>query len=742
MEQNNYLSLVKILGNVTKESDKTSLDNLKFLFKTFIFGDKDILNLNELWFEKEEIKVDKEYYQLIQSLITVFVKYFSDETSFKEDLLSKEIFSLFKNTKYFCLYNNLTELCYTLELGEEYYTEISCALYILGIKKGTPINAILIQILEDFAEDESVENSKFCTQIKSIKYETINDSFMNNLTLLYNLIKSNGDEEEIKQKLMNLENPEDQSSVSTNVENIEIEDKKLIEEKKNSQNISPIKDEQNLNAENNGKKNIDSQGDNSLIKKEKELLHENRSEMDKDKEEIKYKDINDTFDIKKTINFADEIVEKTEAVDKDVKNNKNLLDNESRNETQNNDINKNTIIEKKDDVFVEKNQNNESEKISIHAGNTDGKKEANLIESAKSLDNENIIIQEKEDIISGNDIQNNGIKQIYSNYSLEELLNYIKNKSEELKKEEKEIKTDSDNIIEKCEKKILNLVTTYFQIQNRFYLIVQQLEISKNTIKEIEVSQFSQKIIAENKIEIEKFITEINLMKSVIELLKTPSFVIVKRKLLDMIIFSLIKTNKDKFEIDKNYCPGEFFLNKILKKIEKYSENILRKDDVEKINESKKKINELINKNQSTITFPLSCTDEYLDIIIGYLSFCKGKYNQVVHISEEAVKYFLYLSFYDRTEPKFKEFLNLFKKEEKNKDKNFGKKNITKLNSKNMIEEEDGKDESEINYQYSRPLKINAEIALEFFLKDNFGIDDDDSKLKKKLEILESKKNS
>ena len=345
---------------------------------------------------------------------------------------------------------------------------------------------------------------------------------------------------------------------------------------------------------------------------------------------------------------------------------------------KNNDINNNVVIGKKDDISLEKNLNVENEKVSYHAENTDGKKEANLIESAESLDNKNIIIQETEDKISNINIHNNDIKQIYSDFSLEELLNFIKNKSEELKKEEKEIKIDKDNTFEQYEKKILNLVSANFQIQNRFYLIVQQLEISKNTIKEIEVSQLSQKIIAENKIEIEKFIIEINLMKSVIELLKTPSFVIVKRKLLDMIIYSLIKSNKEKFKIDENYCPSDYFLNKISKKIEKYSENILRKDDIEKINESKKIIKESINKNQSTIKFPLSCTDEYLDTIIGYLSFCKGKYNQVVHISEEAVKYFLYLCFSDRSEPKFKELLNLFKKEEKNKGMNFGKNNDDK----------------------------------------------------------------
>ena len=255
MEQNNYLSLVKIFGNATKENDTTKYDNLKYLFKTFIFGDKDIPSVNELWFEKDEIKVDIEYYQIIQSLITTFIKYFSDGKSFKDDLLAKEIFSLFEKTKYFCPCHNLTEICYILDFGEKYYTEISCALYILGIKKRTPINDTLIEILQDFTEDELVENSKFCSQIRSIKYETINDSFMKNLMLLYNLIKSGGDEKEIKQILMNLENPEDKSSVSTNIEIIENEDKKLNDEIKNSQNISPIKDNQNLNVvEDNEKK--------------------------------------------------------------------------------------------------------------------------------------------------------------------------------------------------------------------------------------------------------------------------------------------------------------------------------------------------------------------------------------------------------------------------------------------------------------------------------------------------------
>ena len=235
----------------------------------------------------------------------------------------------------------------------------------------------------------------------------------------------------------------------------------------------------------------------------------------------------------------------------------------------------------------------------------------------------------------------------------------------------------------------MNLVYTVFKIQNRFNLIVQQLAKCKKTIKEIAVSEISNKIFYENKIEIEKFLIEIKLVKSVIELLGTRSIIIVKKKLLDMIIYSLIKTNKDKFEIDKNYCQNENILKKILKKIEKYSDNIIRKDDIDKNNASKNYIIGLINKNQSSIEFPISCTDKYLNIIIGYLSFCKSKYNKV---------------------------------EKENK--------------------QDRKNKVEINSQNSRPLKINIDIILEYFIKNNLVFEDDHSKLKKKLEELESKKNS
>ena len=95
-----------------------------------------------------------------------------------------------------------------------------------------------------------------------------------------------------------------------------------------------------------------------------------------------------------------------------------------------------------------------------------------------------------------------------------------------------------------------------------------------------------------------------------------------------------------------------------------------------------------------------------------YLFFCKRKYNKIVHISEESLKYFLYLSFNDRIEPKFKELLNLFINYDKNKDKI--EKSNPGLNSQNKIEEEEkenSKEENETNFLYEKPFKIKLDTV-------------------------------
>ena len=135
---------------------------------------------------------------------------------------------------------------------------------------------------------------------------------------------------------MVLENPEVQSSISTNIENIDNvdkklnegintdnEEKKLNEEIKNFQATLPNKGKKDLNTKNN-EKNNNLQGDTSLIIKEKDILEKKKLTIHKDKEEIKNKDMNDNIHkTKKEIIDTREVEEKTESVDNDKIKSKN-----------------------------------------------------------------------------------------------------------------------------------------------------------------------------------------------------------------------------------------------------------------------------------------------------------------------------------------------------------------------------------------------------------------------------------
>ena len=79
----------------------------------------------------------------------------------------------------------------------------------IRLKKGTSVNSILIEILKDFSEEEIIKESRYYSQIKSINYENISESFMKNLFLLYNFIMSKADEQKIMSQIKMLENPED-----------------------------------------------------------------------------------------------------------------------------------------------------------------------------------------------------------------------------------------------------------------------------------------------------------------------------------------------------------------------------------------------------------------------------------------------------------------------------------------------------------------------------------------------------
>ena len=45
----------------------------------------------------------------------------------------------------------------------------------------------------------------------------------------------------------------------------------------------------------------------------------------------------------------------------------------------------------------------------------------------------------------------------------------------------------------------------------------------------------------------------------------------IKRKILDIVNYSIFKQNKDSFKMDENYCPNKSFLDKIYDKLINFS---------------------------------------------------------------------------------------------------------------------------------------------------------------------------
>ena len=753
MDNEKFQRLRKLLANADENNALTSLDMIKLSFKKVFLGNGEIQEINSLWFEKEEIKKDAEYYNLVCSLIDKFLEHCTAKNSFNVILFSKDVLSIIQKTKYFSIYSNLIEISKLFDVAEEYYIDIICSLYILGTKRETPVNEYFIDTLKDFSQDDIIKNSAYYSRIEAFKYEDINENLMKNLLILYNLIINKGDEEKIIAQISLVENPEgnkDQriSTLSTNFENIENEENKFDCGNKSSKNTSPIKDEDNP-EENKKKKEDVNREDTSLCLITKKETNENKG-------------IENENSCEKKNEVSKKVVEGNEMTEENAEEKKNEII-YTNTLGKNNSAIENNVIENKVEIVeneeIENKLGNNEGKITkifndeIREGTGEGYK---IIYSTEISNKENSIIPTKTNIKDEKNLNNENTenspnklqkgeicetsrinKENIDNYdSLDAILEVIKGKLDKFKKEEK-VKNKSDEEGEGSNV-LKDLILPIFQRQNRYNSILKQISILKNTIKEIEAFQLSKRNINDDRIEIEKCLIEINKIKAEIESLKIPSIVNVKRKILDLIIFSILKSNKDKFKLDENYCPNKGFLEKILAKLNDYSQNVLRNEEIDKIEKKKELINSLIEKNYTIIEFPLSCCDDDLNEIMRYLGFCKGKYNRIVHVSKEALKYYLYLPFNENIEPNFKKMLNFFMQY----DRNNIKENNSDLNGQNKIgdEDEEEKNEKEINETFEKPLNITFNTAFDFFLKDKFFLEEDIIKLDKKLEEIESKK--
>ena len=102
-----------------------------------------------------------------------------------------------------------------------------------------------------------------------------------------------------------------------------------------------------------------------------------------------------------------------------------------------------------------------------------------------------------------------------------------------------------------------------------------------------------------------------------------------------------------------------------------------------KLNAKIQFINDLKLQDNSSINFPFYCKNEQLRDILNFFSFYKKELNDIVHISKEAMQYYL-LPFNKEINPKLEELFNALN----NEIKNSYKENDNSTNKGNKQEEE------------------------------------------------------
>ena len=143
----------------------------------------------------------------------------------------------------------------------------------------------------------------------------------------------------------------------------------------------------------------------------------------------------------------------------------------------------------------------------------------------------------------------------------------------------------------------------------------------KEQLKEFELISKSQKELLSYYCSIKENLIYILRLKTLINQIKSPSIINIKRKLIDLFVFYIIKKNEKFFSLNVNYSPNKTFLEKIL--------NILQKKRRYETEEIQKKINDiekLIQKKKSITNYHIKIENSDLKDIINFFSYYKKYY--------------------------------------------------------------------------------------------------------------------
>ena len=204
--------------------------------------------------------------------------------------------------------------------------------------------------------------------------------------------------------------------------------------------------------------------------------------------------------------------------------------------------------------------------------------------------------------------------------------------------------TDSNNTENYVTKKEMNLFffkymfkfDKYKNLCSKIPLIINEINLNKQFIDD----NYNLRLkISENELLIKK-------LSSTILLLQNSNIINLKRKLTEVMLFSIMENNKDLFSFSNDYSPNLSSLYELLNLIENKLNTCKNDNEKNKIKADKDIIKKLIEKGEvkldSTINIKTnSKIGKQIEMIFDFLRFCKNNFHPFVHASKKEINYYL-----------------------------------------------------------------------------------------------------
>lgn len=204
--------------------------------------------------------------------------------------------------------------------------------------------------------------------------------------------------------------------------------------------------------------------------------------------------------------------------------------------------------------------------------------------------------------------------------------------------------TDSNNTENYVTKKEMNLFffkymfkfDKYKNLCSKIPLIINEINLNKQFIDDNYKLRLK---ISENELLIKK-------LSSTILLLQNSNIINLKRKLTEVMLFSIMENNKDLFSFSNDYSPNLSSLYELLNLIENKLNTCKNDNEKNKIKADKDIIKKLIEKEEvkldSTINIKTnSKIGKQIEMIFDFLRFCKNNFHPFVHASKKEINYYL-----------------------------------------------------------------------------------------------------